>query len=255
MRLPDEQQEEFCRLVVIEDLEPSEAAYRVGYGLAQHPALDYYHRKRAKDLLSNPKIVMRIEELRREQRSSDDDKKAIILDMIYRVILNDPTKYLRAYQTTLENGRVVQDVVIRSEYSDFSRWNLSDKRLIDHFDSKTGLPVFISKSWAIDKMLKILKIDGSATSADVEDIVSVFANAGLVFGVKAENQFKRTVSRMQSGVGSEAGYLPKGYDQYMSKEYADSLYDEQADEVLSDDTDEDEDDNLDDWDGSWVDVD
>ena len=54
--------------------------------------------------------------------------------------------------------------------------------MIDHFDSRTGNPVFMDKKWAFEKLLKILQLDGSDRGVDIQDILSLFTSAGLRLG-------------------------------------------------------------------------
>ena len=71
---------------------------------------------------------------------------------------------------------------IKKDFTDFTKWNEDDLAMIDHFDSRTGNPVFMDKKWAFEKLLKILQLDGSDRGVDIQDILSLFTSAGLRLG-------------------------------------------------------------------------
>ena len=83
----------------------------------------------------------------------------------------------------MANGRTLTDIYLAKPVQS---WDYADSRLVNGFDSR-GMPKFIDKQWAFEKLLKIYKLDGSV-SADVEDIVSLFARANLVTGNAFDNE-------------------------------------------------------------------
>lgn len=184
--LRNQRAEKFCQIIAHEDCEPSEAAFKAGYGVDSHPKRDSYHYLQASRLMSKKEVVLRIQEIRDGICEEEQDKRENMIETLYRAALYDPTKYFKVYQTALENGRVVQDTVLKKDYMDFTKWDAKDRQMIDHFDPKTGNPVFISKTWAIEKLLKILQLDGNSNSVDIEDMLSLFSSAGLRLGRKEE---------------------------------------------------------------------
>lgn len=185
-RLRNSRMEEFCRLIAHEDLEPSEACFRAGYGVDQHPKRDSYHAMQAARLMTRKDVVIRIQELRDHVCIVEKDKRETMIETLYKIVNYNPTKYMKVYQTALEDGRLVQATLLRKEFTDFTKWDPEDLKLIDHFDSKTGNPVFMDKKWAFEKLLKILQLDGSKQGVDIEDILSLFSSAGLRLGRKED---------------------------------------------------------------------
>lgn len=175
------QEEAFCKIMAFEDVSKAEACRRAGYGKGN--SHQSYYTTQANRMLSKPEIVFRIQELRNEEAKKDLDLGKTTLEFIKQAAFYDPTKYMKVYQTQLENGRVAQDVILNER--DFTKWSEIDRKMIDHFDSKTGNPVFVDKRWAIEKLMKLLGL-GVETGITIEDIQSLFSNAGLPTGTASE---------------------------------------------------------------------
>ena len=177
-RLKSDRMEKFCQIIAREDCAPSVACFRAGYGQPTHTNRDSYHAAQAERLLSKKEIVMRIEEIRDNISISEADTKEEMIDFLKRTLNNDPTKYMGVRQTEMEDGTMAQQVYIA--VPKFADWKEEDRKLIDHFDPKTGNPVFISKKWAWEKLAKILGlVEDKAPKVDMEDIASLFIRAGL----------------------------------------------------------------------------
>lgn len=180
-RILKTQEEAFCRSMAFEDISKAEACRKAGYGNSNSHAS--YFATQASRMMEKPEIVFRIQELRDEEAKKDIDLGNTIIQSLKKAAFRDGTKYMKVYQTQLENGRVAQDTVLAEK--DFSKWSEEDKTLIDHFDSRTGNPVFIDKKWAIEKLMKLTGM-GTDTGITIEDIKGLFCNAGLPTGTPEE---------------------------------------------------------------------
>lgn len=177
-RLKSDRMEKFCQIIAREDCAPSVACFRAGYGQPTHTNRDSYHAAQADRLMARKEIVMRIEEIRDDISLSESDTKEEMLDFLKRALGNDPTKYLAVRQTEMDDGKLAQQIYI--SVPKFSDWKEEDRKLIDYFDPKTGVPMFISKKWAFDRLAKIIGLMEDKTSRiDIEDIAHLFIQAGL----------------------------------------------------------------------------
>lgn len=178
--------EEFCRLMAKTDLTPAEAAFKAGYG-ESYDKIAPYHGIQANRLMEREEILIRIEELKDGMTYEDIEQREEMIARLKSIFLHDPTKYFRYTCATMRDGRGIQSVSIKPEYANFDKWSDEDRRMVDHFDPKTGVPIFVSKTWAGDKLLRILQLDGSnATTSTIEDITNLFQSAGLTVGRKED---------------------------------------------------------------------
>lgn len=194
-KLNNQRAETFCNIMAKEDCDPAEACFRAGYGSTSHKTS--YHNLQASRLMEKKDIIFRIKEIRDALGVAEKTKQESMIEFLYRATFYDPTKFVEPYITTLENGNVAQTIVYKKGCRDFTKWDIKDRQMIDHFDSKTGIPVFVSKTWAAEKLLKILQLDGSKSAVDVEDILSLFNSAGLRLGdakdIKPDEEYETNV--------------------------------------------------------------
>ena len=101
--------EDFAKIIAYEDAEPSEAAYRVGYGRESHPVRDQYHINMASRLLRREDVQLRIHTLREQNSNKDKDFKTSMIDDLKRIIKFDIGQYYKSSNVTLHNGRTVTD--------------------------------------------------------------------------------------------------------------------------------------------------
>lgn len=181
-KLRNARMEKFCQFMAREGCDPSEACFKAGYGVDAHPKCDSYHAMQGSRLMCRKDVVFRIQEIRDGVCIEEKDKRETMIERLYKIINYNPAKYMQVYQTCLENGRTVQDTIIKKDFTDFTKWDEDDLAMIDHFDSRTGNPVFLDKKWAFEKLLKILQLDGSDRGVDIQDILSLFSSAGLRLG-------------------------------------------------------------------------
>lgn len=172
--LKKKKMEDFAKIIAYEDAEPSEAAYRVGYGRESHPVRDQYHINMASRLLRREDVQLRIHTLREQNSNKDKDFKTSMIDDLKRIIKFDVGQYYKSSNVTLNNGRTVTDYYLTKPIEEWKR----EDRCLMLTGFKNGEPQFIDKQWAWEKLLKIYELDGKNT-ADIEDLIGLMSSAGL----------------------------------------------------------------------------
>lgn len=167
--------EMFCQIVALEDAEPADAAFRSGYGSRSHPYKDSYHTMMGARLMNDQDIQNRIHEIRVENADKDKDFQRSMIDDLKDMIHFDTAKNFKSSNCVLPNGRTITDYYLATPVQD---WDKKDRMLMCNGVDAQGRPKFIDKQWAWDKLLKIYNLDGK-TNVDIEDIMSLFSNAGL----------------------------------------------------------------------------
>ena len=175
--LKDERRERFCQLVALEGYDTSEAAFRAGYGRDKHPTRDNYHNLVANRLMSREDVTLRINTIRMLYDKNDSTYKDTLVKRLKNILDFNPLKYYKSNNVTLDKGKILTDVYLAKQVQD---WDLEDARLVNGFDSR-GMPKFIDKQWAFEKLIKIYQLEGSV-AAEVEDIVKLFKEANLPTG-------------------------------------------------------------------------
>lgn len=187
MKLNDSRAEQFCQLYVKGGMSPADACYKAGYGGTKNQGhKTNYHTVQASKLLSQKMIILRIEELKEEV---ENEHKADVLDVVSYLmygLLHDTTQHMKVVHGVTKDGLEVQSVIIDPEDKDFSKWDKVERQLIDHFDPKTGNPVYISKQYCLEKLLKYFHVDDDNT--EEEDLDSLLENAGLFAGNKVRGE-------------------------------------------------------------------
>jgi hypothetical protein len=196
-RLIDDRREKFCQLIALEDCDPSDAAFRAGYGEKYNHKCSY-HTICANRLLSRDDVALRINTIRQQNADEDLNYKETLIKTLKRAVAFNPLKYYSSNNVTLPNGRTVTDIYLKRKVQD---WNPEDYSLVLGFDSR-GLPKYIDKQWAIEKLLKIYGIDGS-NSVDIEDLLSLFAKAGLPTGGKDTTDMDEFEDELSADIGED----------------------------------------------------
>lgn len=173
-----ERREKFCRLVALDDLDGAEAAFQAGYGIKTHPTKDSYHTLIASRLLNDEQICMRIHTIRQENSEDDRAYTKSLITRLKSIITFDMAQYYESATITLKNGRKVTDFYAKIP---IQNWPKEDRALMLNGFDASGRPRFIDKQWAWEKLLKIYNLDGKVP-VDVEDILGLFAGAGLPVG-------------------------------------------------------------------------
>lgn len=170
--------EKFCQIIALEDCDASDAAFRAGYGVEQHPVKDQYHTNIASRLLKREDVTLRINTIRQQNADKDKAFTNSLINNLKRIISFDTAQYLTSNNVVLNNGRTVTDYYLSKP---IQNWSPADRALMcNGFDSQ-GRPRFIDKQWAWEKLLKIYNLDGKS-QVDIEDMLSLFAGAGLPVG-------------------------------------------------------------------------
>lgn len=170
--------EKFCQIIALEDCDASDAAFRAGYGVDKHPIKDQYHTNIASRLLKREDVTLRINTIRQQNADKDNAFTQSLINNLKRIINFDTAQYLQSSNVVLPNGRTVTDYYLSKP---IQNWSQSDRALMcNGFDSQ-GRPRFIDKQWAWEKLLKIYNLDGKS-QVDIEDMLSLFAGAGLPVG-------------------------------------------------------------------------
>lgn len=167
--------EKFCQIVALEDCDGSDAAYRAGYGIKQHPIKDQYHVLVASRLLQREDVCLRINTIRQQNAEADKDFTKSLINDLKRIIKFDHAQYYQSSTVKLPNGRQVTDCYMNIP---IQNWPREERALMFNGFYPNGAPRFIDKQWAWEKLLKIYNLDGKAP-VDVEDILGLFASAGL----------------------------------------------------------------------------
>ena len=170
--------EKFCQIIALEDCDASDAAFRAGYGVEKHPVKDQYHTNIASRLLKREDVTLRINTIRQQNADKDKAFTQSLINNLKRIISFDTAQYLNSSNVVLNNGRTVTDYYLSKP---IQNWSPADRALMcNGFDSQ-GRPRFIDKQWAWEKLLKIYNLDGKS-QVDIEDMLSLFAGAGLPVG-------------------------------------------------------------------------
>ena len=170
--------EKFCQIIALEDCDASDAAFRAGYGVEKHPVKDQYHTNIASRLLKREDVTLRINTIRQQNADKDKAFTQSLINNLKRIISFDTAQHLNSSNVVLNNGRTVTDYYLSKP---IQNWSPADRALMcNGFDSQ-GRPRFIDKQWAWEKLLKIYNLDGKS-QVDIEDMLSLFAGAGLPVG-------------------------------------------------------------------------
>lgn len=176
--LRNSRMEKFCQIIALEDCDASDAAFRAGYGVEKHPVKDQYHTNIASRLLKREDVTLRINTIRQQNADKDRAFTQSLINNLKRIISFDTAQYLSSNNVVLNNGRTVTDYYLSKP---IQNWSPADRALMcNGFDSQ-GRPRFIDKQWAWEKLLKIYNLDGKS-QVDIEDMLSLFAGAGLPVG-------------------------------------------------------------------------
>lgn len=176
--LKDIRREKFCQIIALEDADGADAAFRAGYGANSHPTRDNYHTLVASRLLQREDVCLRINTIRQKNAEADKDFSKSLINNLKKIIAFDTAKYLKSSNVTLPNGRTVTDYYLSTP---IENWKTEERALMCNGYDSSGRPRFIDKQWAYEKLLKIYNLDGK-TPVDVEDIMNLFACAGLPIG-------------------------------------------------------------------------
>ena len=172
--LRNRRKEEFCRFIAIDNCDPPEAAYKAGYGRDKHPTVDHYHAHQASRLLEDDDVVKRINTLRQTAQQHDYDFKAKLIQRLKDILDFNPLRYYESNNVKMNNGRTVTDLYLKTQIQD---WDIKDGALVTGFDTR-GMPKFIDKQWAIEKLIKLYGLDTS-DKVDIEDMLGLFVKANL----------------------------------------------------------------------------
>ena len=175
--LRDERREKFCQIVALEGVDTATACFRAGYGRDSHPTCDHYHVLAANRLMEREDVNKRINTIRMLYGKSEKGYKEVLVEKLKAILDFNPLKYYASNEVKLNNGRTVTDIYLSKPVQN---WDFADARLVNGFDNR-GMPKFIDKQWAFEKLIKIYQLDGSLT-ADVEDILGLFMKAKLPSG-------------------------------------------------------------------------
>lgn len=187
MKLNDDRAEQFCQLYVKGGMSPADACYKAGYGGTKNQGhKTSYHSVQASKLLSQKPIILRIEELKEELENEHKTDVVDVVSYLMYGLLHDPTQHMKVVHGVSKEGIEIQNVIIDPADKDFSKWDKSERQLIDHFDPKTGNPVYISKQYCLEKLLKYFHVDDDQT--EEEDLESLLENAGLFAGKKIRGE-------------------------------------------------------------------
>lgn len=176
--LKDIRREKFCQIVALEDADGADAAFRAGYGSNSHPTRDNYHTIVASRLFQRDDVCLRINTIRQKNAEEDKDFSKSLINNLKKMIAFDTAKYLQSSNVVLPNGRTVTDYYLSTP---IQNWKVADRALMCNGYDSSGRPRFIDKQWAYEKLLKIYNLDGK-TPVDIEDIMNLFACAGLPIG-------------------------------------------------------------------------
>ena len=176
--LKDIRREKFCQIIALEDADGADAAFRAGYGANSHPTRDNYHTLVASRLLQREDVCLRINTIRQKNAEADKDFSKSLINNLKKIIAFDTAKYLKSSNVVLPNGRTVTDYYLSTP---IENWKTEDRALMCNGFDAQGRPRFIDKQWAWEKLLKIYNLDGKS-QVDIEDMLSLFAGAGLPVG-------------------------------------------------------------------------
>lgn len=201
-----EKEEAFCQIMAREAADISDAAFRAGYrGGKNNKIQNSYHTVIGNRLLTFPRICNRINEIKEEVLVEDKNFQGTLVDRLKRVIFFNPLKYYESKNyADLESGTVKTNVYLKTQFQD---WNPDDGMLVAGFD-KNGMPRFIDKQWAFDKLLKIYSLDGSK-QVDTEDLVRLFLGVGL----PVNNQNQYSVKGIDLETGEDLDELEREADE------------------------------------------
>lgn len=174
-KLMNEMQENFCQIMARENIPVGVAAFRAGYGASKHKTYDGYHNGVGKRLMTDPKVIERINSIKEEMSHEESDFSGNIVKILKNIVDFDYGKYFDSTNITMSNGRTVTDYYLNT---DLQKWKTEDRKLIINGYDSQGRPKFIDKQWAIDKLLRIYGLDGK-NAMDVEDMDTLYANAGI----------------------------------------------------------------------------
>lgn len=180
--------EKFCQIIALEDCDASDAAFRAGYGVGQHPTKDQYHTNIASRLLKREDVTLRINTIRQLNADKDNAFTQSLINNLKRIINFDTAQYVQSNNVTLPNGRTVTDYYLSKP---IQNWSQSDRALICNGFDAQGRPRFIDKQWAWEKLLKIYNLDGKS-QVDIEDMLSLFTRAGLPVGKPNSNMLSHS---------------------------------------------------------------
>ena len=192
-KLKDPRKEKFCQLIANEDLDPAEAAFQAGYGCNSPDHCkkrDGYHSMAAGRLMAREDVTMRIHTLRQLNAYNDQDFANNIIKTLKDVVAFDQTKYLQSSECELPNGRTVTDVYLKKQ---IQYWDRQDALMVNGFDGR-GMPKFLDKAWALDKLIRIYGLE-EKSGVDVEDMLTLFAGAGLAIGKPEQTESKESLEK------------------------------------------------------------
>lgn len=217
--------ERFCQYIALEDCTPSEAAYRAGYGKngsKTYKKGDKYFAIHGSKLMKREDVVARINTLREEQAHNDQAFTSSMIDNLKKIITFDTAKYMASSNCELPNGRTVTDYWLKTP---IESWDKKDRCLMLNGFDGSGRPKFIDKSWAWEKLLRIYGLDGKEMSVDVEDMFSLFNNAGLPTGMPITHNNPDNDLNSLNKYDEEQRRLEKEADEEILDEEANSIMD------------------------------
>ena len=199
-----ERQEKFCQILAREALDPAEACCRAGfvggYGVKDKTKRNAYHSLMANRLLKKEAVMLRINEIKEEILAEDKGYQANMIQRLKRMISFNPLKY---YESTNilddKTGYTKTNIYLKTQVQD---WDAEDGAMVAGFD-KNGMPRFIDKQWAFEKLLKIYSLDGSR-QVDVEDLMALFLGAGLPVNDPQMNAFSMATAELDDDDDLEA---------------------------------------------------
>jgi hypothetical protein len=188
------QMEKFAQILTANpNINLGRAAYMCQYGFDKgHKTLDYYHNQMGKRLYGNEKIQLRIKYLREKAQKDDSTFVKSCIDMLKDIVNGDITQYMNSVTVTRDDGSKKTSYYQTKDLQQIPIfWR---KTFIDSIDPKTGNPIYMKRSWALEKLLSIYGIvNGNQNGADVIDrLAELFEQAGLSYyqenyeGVSAE---------------------------------------------------------------------
>lgn len=210
----------FCEYVARQGYDPDEAAFAAGYrGGRDKEKRNCYHNMMANRLLAMPDIIMRINEIKDEILAEDKHYQADMVNRLKRVVAFNPLKYYESHNRVTKDESIKTEIYLKTQVQD---WAPEDGALVAGFD-KNGMPRFIDKQWAIDKLLKIYSLDGSR-DVDVEDLMNLFYKVGLPFNQPGSNNYSMKYAELDEDDDIEA----------LEKEIDDSLEEDEKELEVED---------------------
>lgn len=186
-----DKQEKFCNLIVNSggSISPSKAAFLAGYGREKgHLEQDYLHNALGKRLMANSRISARIQFLREQLAKSDDVFVKTLINKLKDIVMSDCTEYIESTNYVNKEGATKTTFYYNRAWSQIpNHWK---QTFVDGFDNQ-GRPKLISKTFAIEKLLKIYGIDKDNEILD--DLASAFSSAGLSLGVSSESDVEAEI--------------------------------------------------------------